>query len=355
MTAPQELSTLALNQQPVYYNDPNMAWEQRLALAYDDATKKLQASLPAGSTIDTSKYAIANEAAGNTVNKYGSDWLPHFKDQTDVDASTALALPSDEMRQYYLGKYADASTGLGAYLSGYAREGIAIGALTQSDFDKGAELRLRAFSEIIYAGNTGSLKALVAGERVASGAAVSKSVQGFGAYPRMSPNATVITIGGSGYSVAPASKLNGFGLIDTAAVVLIIAGMLILSGVVGWTIYQGLNFLTRKQMLDRCTDAVKSKDERAEAICQTMTTVVAQMAKDASPASALDLKGMVGQVVPYAAAGVGALLLIQFAPEIIRSLRGAKKAMQEPEQQIANLARLRKNAARYNKRFAGGW
>ena len=32
MTAPQELSTLALNQQPVYYNDPNMAWEQRLAL-----------------------------------------------------------------------------------------------------------------------------------------------------------------------------------------------------------------------------------------------------------------------------------------------------------------------------------
>lgn len=332
MPAPSDLSQVCLNKQPVYFNEPSFAWEQRLASAYDEAALHLKKTLPPGSTIDAAQYELANDLTGNQIDTYGGDWKNRIASDQDADVSAALNLPADQCRQFYLGKFAQASSNLGAYLSGYAREQVAVGALSKEEFDKGAEVRLRQFSEIIHLGRTGGLPAAVSGEQL------SQSKLG-------KPNATIV-VATPGVTVAQPAAVSGLGYAIGAggiALIVLAAGAVIAGGIVAyyWSTTSQSN---RRAMLEICQDAVRRGDPRAEQICLNMSKVVADMASVTNlptPLDAIVSREQQKQLVTYAVAGFGAYLLV---PEIIRSLRQSKSAM--TEKAIANLARA-------HRRYAG--
>ena len=340
MAAPEELGSVAAAKQPIYYNDPAVAWEQRLQQAYDEATQHLQATLAPGQVINTAEYETASDVANVQMDQFGGTWNSSIKSwdprtaSPDVPQDQGLGMPSEQMRQFYLGRYAQASSNLGAYLTGYAREQIPIGSITQQEFDTGAEMRLRAFSDIIDAGRRGALKGLVAGESYAQGADPAR-----------------IAIRGDGTHVTQGTSTQGLGFdpatgtiiaLSLLAVVMICGCVYILSNAVS-------NYALRVKMLQQCQDARDKGDPKADKICADMTQIVAKTITPDKPVSPLDNvfgAGTGQKIVTYAAIGVGAYLLITFAPDIIRSLRKSKDAFGEQEKMVENMARWRRRYAR---------
>ena len=103
----------------------------------------------------------------------------------------------------------------------------------------------------------------------------------------------------------------------------------------------------RRIMMEMCQDAINKGDQHAPKICADMSQIVAKM-QEQSPSAIEQImgKGTPQTIAKYAAIGLGAYLLIMFAPEIIRGLRAGKDAWGEKERAAANLARYRRNAER---------
>lgn len=334
MGAPEELGQIALQKQPVYYNDPSWPWEQKLAAAYDEATKLLQAAVPAGTTLDTAQYELASDAAGAQVDAYGDAWMrplqsadPSQPLSSVNDVDQGMQLGATQARQYYLGTYAQASSNLGAYLTGYARAQIPVGVLTQAEFDQGAEMRLRQFSQIIHAGRTGSLPAVIAGERYAMDAGVT------GAQARL-------TVASGGVTAAAVNAAAGLGLTGVEIALIVLVAGLVIAGTVVAVYWAKTSSDNRATMLQICQQAIANKDPKADLICANMTQVVAQMASPGQMPGVLDSivgKDALNKITTFAAVGAGLYLLVTFAPEIARSLQRTKGAMTQT--QTANLAR----------------
>jgi len=332
MADTQQLGTEALNKQPVFYMDSAMAWEQRLALAYDEATMWLRKAVPAGVTIDTSKYESATGSASSQLQSYGDSWLNKFRTNVDLDPDTAITLTGDHSEAYYLGQYANASANLGAYLSGYAREQIPIGGISQADFDQGAEMRLRSFSEIIYLGRTGALPAVVSPDVYAKGL-------GGGAGGK-------IIVATPGVSFNAATGASGLGcevlcLTITIGILAILAATAITVSVM-WSKSSQQN---RQAMLEICQDAIRRDNPNAPTICADMSKVVADMASPGqmpNPIDALIPKALQTQIVTYGAIGLGIYTLIMFAPQIMASLGRTKEvlAARQVERMAANRRRV---------------
>jgi hypothetical protein len=332
MADTQQLGIEALNKQPLYYMDMAMAWEQRLALAYDEATMWLKKATPPGTTIDTSRFEAASSVATSHVNTYGDAWMSKFKVGSDLDQNSALVMSGDYSEAYYLGKYAQASANLGAYLSGYAREQIPIGAISQAEFDQGAEMRLRALSEVIYLGRTGALPAVVAPDVYA------KSIGG-----STSGKITVATPGITFDAAAPTGGL-GCGPACIYISLAVVAGLVAVAITVSvlWTKASQEN---RQVMLEVCQDAVRRGNPNAPTICADMSKVVAEMASPGqmpNPIDALIPKALQTQIVTYGAIGLGLYTLIMFAPQIMASLGRTKDvlAARQVERMAANRRRV---------------
>lgn len=327
-----EFVNLGYSKQPVYYNEPGYSWEQKLQAAYDDATDKLARTLPPGTTQNTSQYEIANDVAGNQFQQFTPAWDKPLRtapdpNAVDIDPSVGMNLPSDQMRQYYLGKYAQCSANLGAYLTGYARKQVVEGALSQEEFDRGADMRLRGFSEIIYAGSKGQLGSIIAGEAYSN------------------DGAPVIVRANE--ALVPVSGANGFGAPVTIAVIIVVSALLIgACAGVAWH-YIDQQARDRRAMLEICQDALQRGDPNASRICADMSQIVAKM-QEQSPSAIEQIvgKGTPQTIAKYAALGLGAYLLVMFAPEIIRGLRAGKDAWGERDRAAANLARWQRNAQR---------
>lgn len=325
---------LAYNKQPVYYNEPGYSWEQKLQAAYDDATAALQQTLPPGTTQNTAQYEVANDLAGSQFQQFTPAWQEPLRTsadptQTDVDPSTAMNMPSDDMRQYYLGKYAQCSANLGAYLTGYARQKVVSGELSQAEFDQGADLRLRGFSEIIYAGKRGQLGPIVSGETFSAG-------MGGGS----------ILVRSNDTQVLGSSGAQGLGAVPVVVIIAVAALIIGACAAVAWH-YVDQQARDRRIMLEICQDAIAKGSPDAPRICQDMSQVVAKM-HEQSPSA---IEQIVGKETPqtiakYAMIGLGGYLLVMFAPEIIRGLRAGKDAWGERERAVANLASWRRNAQR---------
>lgn len=332
----QALGTEALNKQPVYYMDATMSWEQRLAAAYDEATAHIKATLPPGVTIDTSKYEQANDLAGNHINAYGDDWLSTFRANKDLSVDSAVRFNGEQGEQYYLGRYAQASANLGAYLTGYARQQIPLGALTQEDFDQGAELRLRALSEVIHLGRTGALPAVIAADKYA--------------LANNAPKGGSILVATPGVTINPATGTSGLGcellcLTITIGVLAILAATAITVSVM-WV---NASQKDRQAMLETCNDAVRLNNAQAPAICANMSKVVAEMAAPGQMPSALSAlipADLQKQIITYGAIGLGAYLLLTFAPQIASSLSKTKDVL--AARQVQTLAENRRRMLRRN-------
>lgn len=336
-----DIVSASLASQPVFFNSAELAWEQKLQLAYNEATLHLKNAVPAGTLIDASKYELAADAAGSQIQQYGDVWTPTVAAASEnpslnVDPSTALKLDSEQSRQFYLGQYAQASANLGAYLTGAARAGITQGVMTQEDFDNGAFLRLRQFSTIIHAGRTGKLSPLVGGEAYA---------QQMG----LSPGGLVLVANGQSV-VTPATGVQGLGGWQVVVIVGVIAGLTIAGITLGWK-YLSESEKTRRQALDICQQAIARGDPKADLICQNMADHVATTGSIANKIIPPETQS---KIVNWLVIGAGAYLAIQFAPEIIKSLSEAKRTYARERDynerlsqvQVANLARFARHARR---------
>jgi hypothetical protein len=325
MPGREEASAVALVKQPLYYADPLMSAEQRLGHAYDEAAASLRAVFPAGTVLNTSQYENASELTGNHIDRYAGTLIQSLSSGQDVPEQAAFTYDSEQARSIYFGKFAQASANLGAYLTGYAREQVAIGRLSQADFDAGVEVRIRQFSEIIHLGRTAMLGPVVNAEGHA------KSV---GAGP-----GSRITIATPG-AMTTGPSLGAVGLGGPVLFYVGIIAILAAAGLVSWYAYVQASLKNREQMLEACKLAISTNHKDAEIICRNMADAVTKLSEN--PPSIIDQfisKSTQRWIIGLGAAGLGIYLVIQFAPQIVTSLSKAGEAY--GEHKARSLKRLR--------------
>lgn len=323
------LGQAAFDRQPVFYSDATMAWEQRLALAYDEASKYVSSSMAPGQTLDLASYELAADVAGDSLQANSEAWRLGFAQNQDVGLVSAINLGSQQCTQYYLGHYAQACSNLGAFVTGYAREQIVLGALSQDEFDKACDLRIRAFSDIIYLGRTGALPSMLnaTGWSKANGIA--------------DPSIVIAT---PGISTLP-SPVSGLGLEPVTILIgIAIVGVLVGAGI-GVAMYMSAeNAKLRRAALEICQDAVRRNHPSASAICASAKdaartpSLTDALLPEGSLADKIVSKDLQDKLVMYGALGLGTMLLIQFAPQIMSSL--SKTYDVYAEQKIKRLRRL---------------
>ena len=327
----------ALLKQPLYYSAtqfPAMTLEERLGHAYDEAAAALKAVTPSGTTIDASKYELADEVAGKTTDKNESLILSSLAEGKDLPEDAGYMFTPEQSRQLYLGKFARASANLGAYLTGFLRGQINLGAISQSDFDKGGEARIRLFSEIIHLSRTGALGPMVAGENY--GQATIGDAQPRIVIASQGVATDSLKTGAQGFGSPLAVLANPY----VALGVVVVVGIIVVAGVAAYFYSRSDDQKSREQAYNACLEAIRQNHPDSAAICKNM----ADIGKD--KAGWLDYiipKDIQNKVVNYALIGAGAYLVIVFAPQIIRSLSSAKDTYSEV--QAKRLEKLHAGAA----------
>jgi len=341
----QSFGAAAKSIQPLYYAEPTMAWEQRLAGAYDEASKAIASTLPSGTILDTNQAAIMLASEGDHIDANSEILEACVAKRTDFPESAAFQYTSDQSRQAYLGKFAAASQGLGAYVSGAMRDQVLLGGLTEAEFNRGAEIRLRLFSELIHLSRTGALPTVLNTDALAD----------------KSGAPTQFTIGTGGIVTERASLggSSGFGVAP-----LVVAGIAIVSLLIGVGIGVAVathseNIKDRQKALEICQMAVQRGDPNAGIICQKMGDVANKLSETIATTSLLDTlvsKDTQKTIASWAMGITGVALLIYFSPSIIKSLGSAKDAY--ADSQARSLAKQRKRSlsqAAMVQRESGLW
>lgn len=319
----ETVGAAALLKQPLYYSAsqfPDLTLEERLARAYDEASSALSSVTPAGVTIDASQYELADELAGKVTDKNEATIISCLQQGKDLPEDAGYLFTPEQSRQYYLGKFARASANLGAYLTGFMRGQINVGAISQSDFDKGGEARIRLFSEIIHLSRTGALGPVVAGETYG------KSTIG-DAQPKIvvaSQGVETVSMkpGVSGFGSPLAVLANPY----VAIGVIIVVGIVVVAGVAAYFYSRSDEQKSREQAYNACLEAIRQNNPDSAKICENMTKI------GENKAGWLDYlipKDIQNKVVNVALLGAGAYLTLMFAPQIIGALSNAKNAYSE--------------------------
>jgi len=301
-----QLGQAAVQRQQVFYMDPMLAWEQRLALAHDEAAAHIQAALPPGTVLDLASYELAADMAGNQLSTHSDSWLNSFNTDKDAPVASGLKFESQNSRDYYLGHYAKAKANLGAFITGYAREQISLGALSEADFNQACDLRLRALSDIIYLGRTGQLQPLVDAK---------------GWRDQVAPSDSSIVIAKSGTATGQDAQALGVVPYVPIAIGIIIVSAVVAAGIGAAWYLTNENNKQRRIALEICQDAVKRGHKDAKAICENLEKETDKSLLDQFISQELQ------DTITYAVVGgVGIMLLINFAPNIIESLGRSRQA-----------------------------
>jgi hypothetical protein len=136
--------------------------EKQLLEAFRLAKEHLFKVLPAGTRLDESKAILAADIVAQQIQAQKDAMASSLNARQDLSPDSAISLDNAQMRQYHIGRYLVASGGLGVYTSGVGKDLI-----EQESYLEGIEGRIRIFSEIIHAGETGQLVQLVNAESVA--------------------------------------------------------------------------------------------------------------------------------------------------------------------------------------------
>jgi hypothetical protein len=296
------------NRQAIFHADNTDPWELRLAKAFDEANGHIVQSFPAGKRINLAKHELASSVAGSQFSRDENFWDGKMNDRSvhNVDEVRGISIASDEASDYYLGKFSIASKNIGAYISGYAREQVVKGNLSEKQFNQACEDKLRDLSDIIYLGRTGHLRAIISPDEWMK----SNDMEG-----------DKLVCFHDSLGVGKRSGISGLGepmSLLTAGVILVIAAIVIAAGVA--VTFYFMNHKRKMQQLgfDLCQDAIRNNDPRWEEICEQHvpkgSSGILPRLDDLIPPDTTN------QIVKYAAAGLGIALLINFLPNIMASL-----------------------------------
>lgn len=277
--------------------------ENQLIEAFQKARSALFAALPKDAVLDPAEAKLAAELVAQQVQDQRSVIVPSLERRIDLPPTNAITLDPIKARQYYVGKYVAASQGLGGYPAGLAREAVAAGAMTEQQYFDGIEVRLRAFSEIIHAGNTGQLVDLVNGERRGSS----------------------IVIATEGDGVVGSAGVSGLGLAATTAILIGVVAVAIVAGLAYYYTQAHKAELTVAMMSRNCNEAIKLGNEKAIKWCN-------EFAKEtASGGIGTDLFGSKGQeqLLRYLGYAGAAYLAILLLPSITQSVLSTQQVVRE--------------------------
>lgn len=295
------LESAAAKAAPIYGGGLDLSRpEEQLIEAFQKARAALFSALPSNARLDATEATLAADLVQQQIQIRQSIVTSHLESGTDLPLPDAITLESPKSRQYYIGKYIAASQGLGGYPAGLGREAVAAGAMSQQDYVDGMEVRLRAFSDIIYAGNNGQLSHLVNAEAV-GGDVVIQSVR-------------TGVISGTGTS--------GVGAIAVGTIVLVgIVSAILVGGAAYYFTQKHRIDKTITMMSQNCNDAIKLGNDKAIKYCN-------EFAKETVGGGAIkDIIGVEGQsqILKYLGYAGAAYLAILLLPSITSSVMSAQE------------------------------
>ena len=323
------LDQLSYNAQPVYYMEPSLTWEERLARAYDEAAAHIRHNMAPGQNSNMAKYLFAADVAGSDLRAHSASWEAGVEKKADPSLDAAIKWKPNESQEYYLGHFAQASENIGVFVSGQARKQVNAGALSVEDFEQACDLRLRSLSDIIYLGRTGALPALLDpdGWNQKHGASQDGRL--------------IVATGGVGSPDVGIQGLGAFPVLGVVAVVGLLVGVAIGVGIC----MAAENVKQRRIALDICQQAIASGHKDAAKICKGAFEVVDKLSDPAKTGFLNNLipPDLQKQVLAYAAIGLGGYLFVTFLPQIIGSVGAAQDRYSDI--QLKRLKRLQEQRA----------
>jgi hypothetical protein len=184
--------------------------EERMLQTFEIARGYMLRTIPAGTQLDVAGADAASEGLKARIMQQEASIAAALAAGADLSEELALRLGAEEARQWYVNQYSLGCSGLGAYASGYAQDGVNQGVLSKADYDDGIVMRTRIFANIAYAGMAGKLPGLIDNERTQQ-RVVSAAVQA-----KLGPDATIpfvtdgeLIISSQGMAVRTMPKLSG--------------------------------------------------------------------------------------------------------------------------------------------------
>jgi hypothetical protein len=280
--------------------------EEQLIEAFQKARQVLFAALPKDAQLDFAEAKLAADLVAQQVRAQQPTIVRSLDNRQDLPIENAVTLDANKSRQYYVGKYFAATQGLGGYPAGLGREAVEAGAMTHAQYIEGMDIRLRAFSEIIHAGDTGQLVDLVNGEKRGGNIVVTTKGDG-----------VIANAGGVGLGIEPGTVIL-LALIATA----------IVAGVAYSVVQMDKNELTIAMMTRNCGEAMRQGNERAIKHCNDFAR---EAASGGAVPSLIGDKGR-EQLLRYLGYAGAAYLAILVLPSVTSSILSAQQVAREQKQ-----------------------
>jgi hypothetical protein len=222
-------------------NLPNIVFqgstpEERLLTGFVVAKQHMTAIIPAGHSVDAGVAATVQERYEKQILERKNLVAASLSAKQDLPEPDALIEDAKTGKEYWMSTYALAAEGIAAYATGYARQQVTYGLLSEKDYYDSIDLRTKSFASIVNAGQNGTLAQLVAPEawyqsKMQSSEAA-RTMQASGQLQR----GGLITLSTAGTKIQALDTTRklvpvqlGFDLVVTPTVALIIAGTLVLS------------------------------------------------------------------------------------------------------------------------------
>jgi hypothetical protein len=269
--------------------------ENSLIEAFQAARKHLFAALPSDARLDANEAMLASQLVQQQIEAKQSIVIPSLENGQDLPETDMITLEAPKSRQYYVGKYVQASQGLGGYVADLGREAVQAGVMTEAEYVDGMEVRYRTFSEIIHAGETGQLVQLVNAESVGGDEII-----------KTSGTTVIVRPGMQGLGIDPVT-----GILIGIAIVAIVGGF--------------AYYFTRRHSIDRsvammtqnCNEAMRQGNEKAVKYC---TDFAREAATGGGAAQKLFGEAGTSEILRMMGYAVGGLLVVKFLPDIVDSL-----------------------------------
>lgn len=135
--------------------------EQRMLTGFVYAKQAMQQLLPQGHVVDMGAAIVTQETYEAQIEERRAIVASSFQQGTDLPEEAAISDKASRSREYWISTYALAAEGIGAYASGYAKQQVSYGLLSEKDYYDGIELRTKSFANIVQASQRGQLAPLV--------------------------------------------------------------------------------------------------------------------------------------------------------------------------------------------------
>jgi hypothetical protein len=250
--------------------------EERMLTGFVLAKQYMQPMIPSGHVVDLGAAMSAQEGYEQQISDRKEIVRACLADRVDLPENAALSQEAPKSREYWLSTYAFAVEGIGAYATGYGRQQVGYGLLSERDYTDSIDLRTKSFANIVSAGKKGQLAALMSPsayyQNVVQQSPSAKTMQTAGQLLPISGGRVVLT--GSANKVFALDTTKqlvpvqlGFTGIEIAGIVVLISAIAIGAYVVRGSVEKERIRASAEFMGRMCSEAVSANHASTIAAC----------------------------------------------------------------------------------------